>query len=136
MLLKCSSCNSNYLINSADIKPNGRKVRCAVCDYEWFQTPDLNEKEVSEPSGEDKNEKKEENLVSNLPSKYVEDEKPSIINSILILVFICFIIFVYIFIRDQEIGFTALGKFYLQEFYFNLKLIINDVATIIYQIVN
>ena len=37
MLLKCASCNSQYLINSADLKPNGKTVKCSICGYEWFQ---------------------------------------------------------------------------------------------------
>ena len=41
MLITCSSCNSKYLVNSADLKPNGRIVRCAKCGFDWFQSSDL-----------------------------------------------------------------------------------------------
>jgi len=135
MLLKCASCNSQYLINSADIKPNGRKVRCAVCNHEWFQTPNLDEKETLEPTLVD-NRSKEESFKSNLPSTYVEEAKPNIINSIMILLFIGIIIFVFWLIQNKEIGFIALINYYTHEFYFNLKLIIKDLATIVYQIIN
>ena len=49
MLLACSSCKSRYLVNSADLKPNGRTVRCASCGNEWFQDPNLVEEEIIEP---------------------------------------------------------------------------------------
>ena len=45
MLLTCPPCNSKYLVNSADLKPDGRTVRCAKCRFDWFQTPDLNKEE-------------------------------------------------------------------------------------------
>ena len=86
MLLTCSSCNSRYLVNSADLKPNGRTVRCATCGYEWLQTPNLIEKETLEPSvprtvKEENNKLKQEKpLVSNLPSTYIKEENPKIIN--------------------------------------------------------
>ena len=38
MLISCSFCNSKYLVNSADLKPNGRNVQCAKCGNNWFQT--------------------------------------------------------------------------------------------------
>ena len=41
MLITCSSCNSKYLINSADLKPEGRMVRCAKCGLNWYQTSDV-----------------------------------------------------------------------------------------------
>ena len=46
MLLTCSSCNSRYLVNSGDLKPDGRVVRCAKCAHEWFQGPNLSEEEI------------------------------------------------------------------------------------------
>ena len=45
MLLTCSSCNSKYLVNSADLKPDGKNVKCAVCGHKWFQNPDLDSEE-------------------------------------------------------------------------------------------
>ena len=41
MLITCSSCNSKYLVNSADLKPNGRAVRCVKCGFDWYQSSDL-----------------------------------------------------------------------------------------------
>ena len=37
MFIQCSSCNSKYLVNSADLKPNGRLVECANCTHQWYQ---------------------------------------------------------------------------------------------------
>ena len=47
MFIKCSSCNSKYLINSADIKPNGRMVECGICSHQWYQDPLIEETSVS-----------------------------------------------------------------------------------------
>ena len=45
MLLTCPSCNSKYLVNSADLKPNGRTVCCVKCRFDWYQAPDIYEEE-------------------------------------------------------------------------------------------
>jgi len=135
MLLKCASCNSNYLINSADIKPNGRNVRCAVCNHEWFQAQNLNEKEILEPTITD-NISKDESFKSNLPSTYIEEKKPSLVNSMMILIFVGIIILVYWLIQNKGIGFIVFFNYYANEFYFNLKLLIGDLAKIFYQIIN
>jgi len=142
MLLTCSSCNSRYLVNSADLRPTGRIVRCAICGNEWVQEPNLVEEEdlessISSTSQEKNNKSKQEkSLVSNLPSTYVKEEKPSIINSILLILFIVVFIMFYWFINIEYMGIIALLQFYIQEFYFNLKLIINDLAKLIHQIIN
>ena len=83
MLIACSSCNSKYLINSADLKPEGKSVQCAKCGYNWFQEPSNDNAEVfdrSVPSIEEEN--KQANHVKNLPSPYVKEQKPSAFNSI------------------------------------------------------
>ena len=75
MLLTCSSCNSRYLMNSADLQPNGRTVRCAKCYNEWFQEPNLVKEEVLKPSSlnnfneEEKEqlEKIKKNIIDSLP---------------------------------------------------------------------
>ena len=48
MLLACSSCNSKYLVNSADFKPDGRTVKCVKCNHEWFQEPNFIEENFFE----------------------------------------------------------------------------------------
>ena len=37
MFIQCSDCDYKYLVNSADLKPNGRMVECANCSHQWFQ---------------------------------------------------------------------------------------------------
>ena len=100
MLILCSSCNSKYLINSADLKPSGRNVQCAKCGFNWFQKPIFSKEEqinTSVSSIKSDQFKKQVNtstksFVSNLPSTYVKPQKPKIINSILAVIFLLFII--------------------------------------------
>ena len=142
MLIKCSSCNSKYLINSADLKPNGRNVKCAICDLEWFQDPNLTEEIKDETSNLNL---KKENIqyneekissVTNLPSKYIEEEKVSTFNSIIMIFFLVIIIFVFWSSKKYGTGISNLAFFYIHEFYFNLQLIISDISEIIYGLVN
>ena len=37
MFIQCSDCSYKYLVNSADLKPDGRMVECANCNHRWFQ---------------------------------------------------------------------------------------------------
>ena len=63
MLLICSSCNSKYLLNSADLKPKGRNVKCSICGNVWFQEPKLAEETFSDSF--DPTSFREENFQSN-----------------------------------------------------------------------
>ena len=146
MLLTCPSCNSKYLVNSADLKPDGRIVRCVKCHFDWFQTPDFNEEEKESISITDtfspnqhSNLEVKENTktpVSNLPATYVADQKPSIINTSLFIIIIGVAFFCLWIIKSESYSLVVLVNFYIQEFYFNLKLIINDIAKIIHHILN
>ena len=44
MFIECSNCHFRYLVNAADLKPNGRMVECANCGHQWYQ--ELNEAET------------------------------------------------------------------------------------------
>jgi len=144
MLISCTSCESKYLVNSADLKPDGRTVQCAKCGNQWYQDPNLIENEqieqvitTSTPSTSSEN--KKDNLKSptpNLPSTYVKEQKVSVLNSILVVLFVIFLIGGFWIVRNIEINTLVLFKFYLDEFAFNLKLIFEDIAKIIHQIVN
>ena len=146
MFIECSNCEFKYLVNSADLKPNGRMVECANCNHQWFQ--ELNKTEVFSaiPSSKKKNsvdsEKLNKNIenkneiVKNLPSTVVKKEKPSILNSIIVLLIIIFIFLGIWISRSLEINTLVLIEFYIKEFFFNLNLIISDLAKIIYNIVN
>ena len=146
MFIECSNCEFKYLVNSADLKPNGRMVECANCNHQWFQ--ELTNSEISSavPSSKkdnlennqisnEKNENKNE-IVKNLPSTVVKQEKPSVINSIVVVILMIFI-FVGIWIsRTFNINTLVLINFYIKEFFFNLNLIISDISKIIYNILN
>ena len=146
MLITCSSCNSKYLVNSADLKPNGRIVRCAKCGFDWYQSSDYLDKRKesfssSAPHITDKytNEKNDNNIkstVSNLPSTYVKDQKPSIINTLLLLFLFSAAVICFWIIKNESDSGIALINFYVHEFYFNIILIINDFVKIIHQILN
>ncbi len=141
MLISCSSCNSKFLVNSADLKPKGRTVQCAKCGHNWFQTASIDNEEAlsySTPSTNDvkKNLNHQNSEVINLPSTYVKEQKVSIVNSLLIIVFAVALLWGIWFLKNNNIDSFALINFYIQEFYFNLKLLINDLAKIVYQILN
>ena len=139
MLVSCSSCNSKYLVNSADLKPDGRTVQCAKCGHNWFQTAKIEDEEIlgtSAPSSEKKIDKSNNNLTTNLPSTYVKEKQSSILNSLLVVIVVVVIIIGFWFLKNNVINFFVLINFYLQEFYFNLNMIINDLAKIIHQVIN
>ena len=153
MLISCSSCNSKYLLNSADLKPRGRTVKCAKCGNSWFQTSiQYEEDEITYPSPsitkdkdeeitnsapsttKDINEKKK--VISNLPSTYINEEKTSVVNSLILIIIIILIIYGFWFIKKNGIGIIPLLNFYFIEFFFNLNLIIKDIANIVKEILN
>ena len=142
MLLLCSSCNSKYLVNSADLKPDGRLVKCAKCNNEWYQEAPKIENDdletlVLEKSQNEKNiESQNISYKSNLPSTYNQKEQYSLINSLLvILLLILLSIFIW-FVNQEGFSIIALLFYYINEFYFNLKLIINDLAKLLNQMIN
>ena len=150
MFIECSACNSKYLVNSADLKPNGRLVECATCSHQWYQEPNEKEKELdsavphstnTEKSIKDKNsidEEKNKNIneIKNLPSTIVNEKNVSYLNSFLILILLFLIIFLFWIIRHYGVNIFVLFNFYINEFYFNLKLIISDLGNIINKILN
>ena len=139
MLVSCSSCNSKYLVNSADLKPDGRTVQCAKCGHNWFQTTKMEDEEIlstSIPSSEKKNDRNKNNLTTNLPSTFVKEKKLSILNSILVVIFLIVIIVGFWFLKNNGLNFFVLINFFFQEFYFNLNMIINDLTKIISHLLN
>ena len=141
MLIACTSCNSKYLVNSADLKPEGRTVQCGNCGRQWYQES-LVEEEVlsssisSSSTTNNAGENSTNDPSSNLPSTYVKEQEKSIVNSILVVVFLFAIISGFWFFQKLEINSLVLVKFYVGEFYFNLKLIFADLALIIHKILN
>ena len=149
MFIQCSDCDYKYLVNSADLKPEGRMVECANCNHRWFQES-LQEEELlssSVPNSFEegfpkniKNENNDENLVSkqikNLPSTVVKEKKVSLVNTFLVIFLLVFIFFLFWAFRSYGTNIFVLLYFYINEFFFNLGLIIDDLAKIVYQILN
>jgi hypothetical protein len=125
-------------------------VECANCNHRWFQEPlkgeDLLSSSVPKTSQkkplekEDEGQNNETDLppkeIKNLPSTVVREQKVSFINTFLVIFFLVFIIFLFWTLRSYGTNIFVLVSFYINEFFFNLKLIIDDLAKIIYQIVN
>ena len=88
MLLNWPSCNTQYLLNSVDLHPEGKKVLCALCNFQWFQKSNIKDKEVNKSENIQININKLENYQKSLPSKYVEPEKPSFINSFILIIIV------------------------------------------------
>ena len=147
MFIVCSNCEFKYLVNSADLKPNGRMVECANCNHQWFQELDDTDITSSVPStkkeeldqnlkNNNQKEKLEKDPVRNLPSTVVRQEKPSVINStIVIALAIVVILAIWIYRSYGENTFIIID-FYIREFFFNLNLIISDLAKIIHNTLN
>jgi predicted Zn finger-like uncharacterized protein len=143
MLISCTSCYSKFLVNSADLKPNGRTVQCANCGNQWYQESISDEEEeilissVPQTHSENKHTKNESSKsVINLPSTYVKETNVSFLNSTLVILLIVFLMTSFWVFRNLEMNTLVLLKYYFNEFYFNLKLIINDVAKIVHHILN
>ena len=149
MLIRCSACNSKYLVNSADLKPDGRMVECASCSHQWYQEQSTEEEILftSVPSSKNyqkqtqnitntKIEDDQKNEIKNLPSTVVTKHKTSVMNSFLVLIVLVSFITTFFLLRSYGVNFIVLINFYIHEFYFNLKLIIADIAKIIHQVIN
>ena len=149
MLIRCSACNSKYLVNSADLKPDGRMVECASCSHQWYQEQSTEEEILFSSAPSSKNylkqtqdiantkiEDNQKNEIKNLPSTIVTEHKTSVLNSFLVLIVLVSFITTFFLIRSYGVNFFVLINFYIHEFYFNLKLIITDIAKIIHQVIN
>ena len=150
MFIQCSDCKYKYLVNSADLKPNGRMVKCANCNHSWFQelikgedliNPSVSKSEINEikiSADIEKNDKKNiyNKQIANLPSTIVKNQKVSVINSFLVIFFLVFIVFIFWILKSFGTNIFILINFYVNEFFFNLKLIVDDLAKITHQIFN
>ena len=98
MFILCSNCDFKYLVNSADLKPDGRLVECANCGHQWFQDLKNEETYSSVPSSKENNSDinieinksiyNEKDKVKNLPSTVVRKEEPSTRNSLIVIILI------------------------------------------------
>ncbi len=39
MIITCPDCETQFLVDIADIAPDGRDVRCSRCGYQWYVAP-------------------------------------------------------------------------------------------------
>ena len=150
MFIQCSDCDYKYIVNSADLKPDGRMVECANCNHIWYQEP-LQADEFLSPSlpstPEEKSNTDEQYIkkdarkistkeIKNLPSTVVREKKVSLVNTFLVIFLLIFLFFTFWTFKSYGTNIFVLVKFYINEFFFNLRLIIDDLAKIIYQILN
>ena len=147
MFIVCSNCEFKYLVNSADLKPNGRMVECANCNHQWFQELDDTDITSSVPStkkeeldqnikNNNQKEKLEKDPVRNLPSTVVRQEKPSVINSTIVIALAIVVILAIWIYRSYGVNTFIIIDFYIREFFFNLNSIISDLAKIIHNTLN
>tara|TARA_B100000029_G_C17231742_1_gene835617 strand:- start:312 stop:752 length:441 start_codon:yes stop_codon:yes gene_type:complete len=146
MFIQCSDCHYKYLVNSADLKPDGRMVECANCNHQWFQEPVSGEDLLSSSVPKTQSQQKVNSLessknqslkqITNLPSTVVKDKKVSTINSLLVIFFLFFAFYIFWSLKSYGTNIFVLINFYINEFFFNLKLIIEDLAKIIHQVLN
>ncbi len=142
MFIECSNCTFKYLVNSADLKPNGRMVECANCSHQWFQDLDIKEISSAVPSSKKENLEtnelpdKKNGIVKNLPSTVVRHKKPSLLNSVMVVAAIVLIFIGIWTLRSFGFNVIVLIDFYIKEFFFNINLIISDLAKIVYNILN
>ena len=150
MFIQCADCDYKYIVNSADLKPDGRMVECANCNHRWYQeliqseeyltssVPKMSSTEINTSEQNKKNDKKDTltKEIKNLPSTEVREKRVSLLNTFLVIFFLIFLFFIFWAFRSYGTNIFVLISFYINEFFFNLRLIIDDFAKIIYQILN
>ena len=150
MFIQCSDCDYKYLVNSVDLKPDGRMVQCANCNHRWFQeslkgeeilassVPKTSQKEEHDNANNKQSEEEESTPkeIKNLPSTVVKEKKVSLVNTFLVVFLIVFLFFLFWVFKSYGTNIFVLVKFYINEFFFNLRLIIDDLAKIVFQILN
>ena len=150
MFIQCSDCDYKYIVNSADLKPDGRMVECANCNHRWYQEPLQAEEHLSSSvphvpkeghDGKLKNNTDEDitnftKEIKNLPSTEVRENKVSVLNTFLVIFLLVFLFFLFWAFRSYGTNIFVLLTYYINEFFFNIRLIIDDLAKIIYQILN
>ena len=135
MLLNCPSCNTRYLIDIADILPNGKNVQCANCLNKWFQH--LEEEDKNEiPLTSFKQKQENKNYEKTLPSTLVETRKPSTINSVLMIILLIAVIGIYFALKNLDNGIYYLFQFYIFELIDFFKLQIKYLSFLVFQILN
>ena len=128
MLIRCSACNSKYLVNSADLKPDGRMVECASCSHQWYQEQSTEEEILFSSAPSSKNDLKQtqdiantkiednqKNEIKNLPSTIVTEHKTSVLNSFLVLIVLTGFIATFFLLRSYGVNIFVLINLYIHE---------------------
>lgn len=77
MILTCPNCSARYLLSSSAVGEQGRDVRCAKCQHEWFQ--DVDDVDVAETATQeaDSDSPVSSDISSDaIPEKPVAEEEP------------------------------------------------------------
>ncbi|MDC1303142.1 zinc-ribbon domain-containing protein [Pelagibacterales bacterium] len=89
MIISCSSCGAKYLVDPAQIN-KGRQVRCARCNFSWFQDSVGVAESGFEVDSKKIIAKRDQQSDKNLPAVYKE-KKNFINDNIAILILLLFI---------------------------------------------
>jgi predicted Zn finger-like uncharacterized protein len=76
MIISCSSCEAKYLVDPVQLS-KGRQVRCARCNFSWFQDNAGFENNESVLDSRKVLEKRDPQSDKNLPAVYKEKKKLS-----------------------------------------------------------
>jgi predicted Zn finger-like uncharacterized protein len=90
MIISCSSCEAKYLVDPVQLS-KGRQVRCARCNFSWFQDNAGFENNESVLDSRKVLEKRDPQSDKNLPAVYKEKKKSSR-DKIAIIILILFIV--------------------------------------------
>ena len=90
MIISCSSCEAKYLVDPVQLS-KGRQVRCARCNFSWFQDNAGFENNESVLDSRKVFEKRDPQSDKNLPAVYKEKKKSSR-DKIAIIILILFIV--------------------------------------------
>ena len=133
MLLKCPSCNNQYLINSADLQPEGNMVQCAECEYQWFQNKNIH---LDDNHNKEKQSSSDKIYTKSLPSPYIEIRKTSYTNTFLLLFVIFIILFFYYSSKNLDEGIFNLIKYYISEIIIYTNIVVDELSSVVFEILN
>ena len=108
---------------------------CGKCKFQWFQKPVINYTDKIE-NYRTKISKDSNDYVKSLPSTYVEIQKTSLMNSLLMILFVFFIIMIYFMIKNLDQGIVYLIVYYIQELISNTSNIVKDLTREMHKIIN
>ncbi|MGY9025703.1 MAG: MJ0042-type zinc finger domain-containing protein [Candidatus Pelagibacterales bacterium] len=121
MIISCPSCDAKYLVDPVQINI-GRQVRCARCNFSWFQDNKNFEEEKSKIIINRNSKKSNSNSNKNLPAVYKEKKK--IPSDLIVMAF--FILFIFIVLSFNFFN-EYVTRFYNSHYYDITVLKINII---------